>query len=706
MGFKELHIKQCYESGIDDIIEDFYVPVLGESIQYDRIAGFFSSSVLAIASRGLYGFINNKGKMRIITSPILNTDDANMIKKITDSYDSLVLEDFGIEVDKIEDEFVSNHVKALGWMLYNGLLEMKLAIVHNENGKICSASELNENGLFHQKVGILRDMEGNELSVIGSINESASAWVYNDEEFKVFKGWTDSRDYYLRDKQRFEEFWYGRRSNIKIYDLPQAIRNKIIQYSRDFYFESISIAHYRRKKLLSKNDNDISLFYYQEEALSKWGNNSYRLLFEMATGTGKTRTAIAGISRVKKKANKTVTIISTPQNTLSVQWKMELEKFALDFDVCTIIDGTINEWQKMLSKILLDNALGFANHVIIFTTHATASSEKFISTIQNDLSSDTLTIFVGDEVHWLGAKNNRKALLSLYKYRIGLSATPTRWFDDEGTQVLLDYFGNDSYEFTIHDALTKVNPLTGKHFLVNYFYHISTVSLNDVETMEYKKISMQMLRLQHRIKTDVEAHEKYERLLEKRAGILKNADAKYKELEKILDIIEKKNELYNIIIFVSPEQLERVMSILFDRDIIFHKLTESEGTKKEKKYGGLSEREYIINAFKSNQYKALVAIKCLDEGIDIPSASTGILMASSTNPREYVQRIGRIIRQDEGKSYANLYDICIDKIHGLEKEEIELEKRIKKKEAVRLNEIAENAINSADALKEIMNLKY
>lgn len=706
MSFRDLNIKSCYESGIDDIIEDFYVPVLSASMQYDRIAGFFSSSALAIASRGLHDFINHQGKMRIITSPILNSDDADIIEKIINSPNSMELEDLGVFVDNIEDEFESNHVKALGWMLYSGLLEMKLAVVQNENGKISSASELIGNGLFHQKVGVLTDRDGNQLSFSGSINESASAWVYNNEEFKVFKGWTDSCDYYLRDKQRFEEIWHGRRNNIKVYDLPDAIKNELIQYSRNFDIESISINHYRKKKQSLTKTNDISLFYYQEEALTKWKDNSYRLLFEMATGTGKTRTAIAGIARLKKSVNRTLTIISTPQNTLSAQWKIELDKFALGFDESAIIDGTIPQWQSVLSKILLNNAIGLADHVVIFTTHTTASSNKFISTIQSDLSRDTLAIFVGDEVHWLGARNNKKALLQLYKYRIGLSATPTRWFDDEGTLVLMEYFGNANYEFTIHDALTKTNPLTGKHFLVNYFYHISTVSLNEVETIEYKKVSMQLVRLQSRIKIDSETQEKYDRLLEKRASILKNADAKFEELEKILDRIEKKNELKNLIIFVSPEQIERVMKILFERNIIFHKLTEAEGTRKEKKYGGISEREFIIKAFKSSQYKALVAIKCLDEGIDIPSASTGILMASSTNPREYVQRIGRIIRQDEGKSFAYLYDICIDKIHGLDGEEIELERRIRKKESIRLTEIAENAINSADALKVIMNLKY
>lgn len=707
MSFKDLHIKTCYESGIDDIIEDFYIPVLGASVQYDRIAGFFSSSTLAIASRGLYGFIKNRGKMRLITSPILNTDDAAIIEKITNSSDSIELEELGFCVDNIEDEFVCNHVKALGWMLYKGYLEMKLAVVLNENGKTYSTKELNESGLFHQKVGVLRDIDGNELSFSGSINESASAWVYNDEEFKVFKAWSDSCDYYLRDKKRFEEIWNGQRSNIKVYDLPQAVKNKLIHYSKDFEIESISINNYRKRKRLSLNKvKEIPLFYYQENALDKWKNNSYRLLFEMATGTGKTRTAIAGISRIKQATEKSVTIISTPQNTLSKQWKTELEKFALGFDICTVIDGTVSNWQTILSRILLDNAVGFANHVVIFTTHATASSEKFISTIQNNLSTDSRTIFVGDEVHWLGASCYRKALLPQYQFRIGLSATPTRWFDDDGTQLLVDYFGNDSFVFSIHDALTEINPITGKHFLVNYYYHISTVPLNETETVEYRKLSMQLLRLRSRIKTDAEAQERYERLLEKRANIIKNANAKYEELERILDELEKKGELYNLLVFVSPEQIEKVMGILFARNIMFHKLTESEGTRKEKKYGGLSEREFIIKAFKSNQYKALVAIKCLDEGIDIPSASTGILMASSTNPREYIQRIGRIIRQDEGKSFANLYDICVDKIHGLEGEELELERKIKKKEAIRLTEIAENAINPADALKAIMNLIY
>ena len=190
------------------------------------------------------------------------------------------------------------------------------------------------------------------------------------------------------------------------------------------------------------------------------------------------------------------------------------------------------------------------------------------------------------------------------------------------------------------------------------------------------------------------------------ANITKNAVGKYDTLKEILGSLEKQNMLQDLIIFVSPEQKETVMEILYNRNIVFHNLTEAEGTRKEKKYGGISEREYIISQFKEKTYKALVAIKCLDEGIDIPSASIGILMASSTNPREYIQRIGRIIRQDENKTFAHLYDICVDKVEGLDGEELELERKIRQKETIRMSEIAENSINPVDVLEIITNLKY
>ncbi|MDE6552928.1 MAG: DEAD/DEAH box helicase family protein [Muribaculaceae bacterium] len=707
MTYKDIDIQACYESGTCDIVEDFYEPVLVSSVSYDRITGFFSSSALAIAARGLYGFIKNKGHMRLISSPILSSDDADIIRKVINTPEELTEDDLGINLSDLRNEFEENHISALGWMLKSGLLEIKLAVIINKNGGLCNFEEVKGNGLFHQKVGVLMDMEGNRISFSGSINETASAWVNNDEEFKVFKEWGNSHDYFVKDKTRFDEIWNGKRKNIKIFDLPSAIQNSLIKYSKDFDIEKISIKQYRKSKINMFNfeNSPITLFGYQAEALNLWKGNTYRLLFEMATGTGKTRTAVAGIARVLATSKKVVVIISTPQNTLSKQWKEnEIEMLNVIFDRSEIIDGTRRFWDKKLSDLLLENAAGFSNHVVIYTTHATSSSFKFTSIIEKELSKESVTLFVGDEVHWLGAKGLRRALLPRYDFRIGLSATPTRWFDNEGSVLIEKYFGNKKFVFSIHDALTEFNPLTGKHFLVNYYYYVSKVELNVDETIEYKKITQQLLSLKNKAELFPEVADRYERLLEQRANIIKNADAKYEALGKIIDDLNRKGRIENVIIFVSPQQINKVTEILIKKDVIFHKLTESQGTRPEKKYKGLSEREFIISKFKTGEYQTLIAIKCLDEGIDIPTANTGILMSSSTNPREYVQRIGRIIRQSEGKNFAYLYDICVGKITTLDNDEQKFENNIRKKEAMRLKEIAENAINTVDAIEVINSL--
>lgn len=705
MNFKDLDIKACYESGVDNIIEDYYVPVLGASVKYDRIAGFFSSSSLAIAARGLSDFIANGGKMRIITSPRLNNEDIDVVKKVAEDSPTLNLADFGIDVHNLENEFESNHVKALGWMLASGLLEMRLAIVYNDDGTVSNSDEVIENGLFHQKVGILRDKDGNELSFSGSINETASAWVNNDEEFKVFKEWTDAREYYIRDKERFEEIWNGKRKNVKVFNLPNAVKADIIKYSSDFNRESISLKKYHVEVLRNYNFRwDKNLFFYQANALNKWKANDYRLLFEMATGTGKTRTAIAGIKYLNETTKRLITIITTPQNTLSKQWKGEVEAQGLPFDESAIIDGSVPNWASLLTKLLYKNGVGLADHCVLYTTHMTASSDKFTTAFRACLQPGTEVLFVGDETHWLGARKLQKALLPEYKYRIGLSATPSRWFDDDGTAKLIIYYGSKNFEFTIKDALTEYNPITGKHFLVNYFYNISTVRLNDTETKEYADVSKKISRLWGMKGKDDETATRLDRLMEKRANIIKNAEAKYEELGRILDDMSKKGRIDNLIVFVSPQQIDRVKEILAEKGLIFHKLTEAEGTKPEARFGNKSEREHIISKFKSGDYQAIVAIKCLDEGIDIPTADAGILMSSSTNPREYIQRIGRIIRQSPNKKSATLYDICVDTIHNVDGEFSDIERKIRSKEQIRLKEIAANAINSIDALEVINSL--
>ena len=700
MSYLSLNIHNSYLAKKEDVILGFYEPVLKETKQYDRIAGFFTSSTLAVAARGLAGFIANQGRMRLLCSPILSKEDSILLKRIGENDPTLDLSDFNIDLGKIEDEFESNHVKALGWLLKEGFLDIRLAIVVDDCGKAMTKHEIEESGLFHMKVGIMTDIEGNRLSYSGSINETASAWTENCEQFKVFREWI-APDYFIDDQTSFEELWNGKVKDILIYDIPEAVAQSLIKYSADFDVDSISKSKYlsRRKQL-----ERISLFPYQKEAVEKWKKCNYQMLFEMATGTGKTRTAIAAIQYLMHVEERLIVIVSCPQTTLSEQWRSEIRKLGLQFDENHIIDGTNSNWKDDLSICLSSHNIGDANHCIFFTTHDTSSSETFLSIVNRRLRPNAKVLFVGDEVHWLGAREYRKALQERYQYRIGLSATPSRWFDDQGTKLLKNFFGNNSFEFSIKQALTTINPLTGKHFLVDYYYRLLSANLNEEESDKYREYTVKMAKLYAVRQDNPDSEDAYEACARARAKIVQNAESKYDILRTILDELKLKGRVQDLIIFVSPEQKEMVKEILIEKGIIAHQLTQEEKTKREKQYGNISERDYIIKLFKEKTYQAIVAIKCLDEGIDIPSASIGILMASSTNPREYIQRIGRIIRQDEGKSFATLYDIYVSEADGLPQDAQIVEESLRRKEKQRLIEIAENARNFGAVMAIIQTL--
>ena len=324
MNFKSLDIKPSYESGVGDIVRDFYEPVLSEAVLYDRISGFFTSTSLAVAARGMCNFIKNGGIIRLITSPILSSDDLEIIGKLIDRKGEIRCEDLGLDLSSLEDTLISDHVKAFGWLLSTRKIDVRLAILLGDNNKPITKDKILSAGLFHQKVGILTDSDGNHISFSGSINETASAWTKNDEEFKVFKEWDESSSYYYEDRERFNTLWEGRKRNVVIVDLPHAVKNELIEYSKDFDAEKISAKQYieRKRKQPSPFELDgISLFYYQKDALHKWKQSGFNMLFEMATGTGKTRTAIAGLNYMRHYHARTITVIACPQNALAKQWK-------------------------------------------------------------------------------------------------------------------------------------------------------------------------------------------------------------------------------------------------------------------------------------------------------------------------------------------------------------------------------------------------
>ena len=669
---KEVDIKFKYDSDKDDLVNGFYIPVLSNSVEYYRMSGYFSSSSLAISARGIEDFIINGGKMKLLYNAQLTKEDYEIIEKTNQDSVEYVERLFIEDLHNIEDQFIKNHVEALGWMLNNGFLEIKIAIPKDKKG------------IFHSKVGVLKDNEGNAISFSGSDNETAAGWLYNIEEFKVFKSWDPGEEKYVSsDLDTFFEYWDGVTNRTKVIDLPSAVKKELIEFAPISRKELVVVSKRTRRP--------IHLREYQDDAIDSWFAHDCRGIFEMATGTGKTITSLSAFKQLSSTKDKLVTVIACPQLHLIDQWIKDVENFHNG----RIIKASSKEkdWKHKLSALSRDFYMGLEDKVVIMTTHDTLSSEFFIKKIKK-IKSDKLLIV--DEAHGIGSSKRLKGLIEDYNYRLGLSATPKRWFDEEGTQAIYDYFGDVVFDFDIKRALSDINPDTGKTYLTPYYYYPIIVDLTSEEYSEYRDLSTKIAQAIARKKHNNEKIS-LSALCNQRQRIINNAENKYCEFRKLL---KEHKDIDKLIVYCSDKQIDKVQKILNEENIIpQHRFTHKESSSKTMKEL-FSERESILYNFEKGNYRALVAIKCLDEGVDVPVAENAIILSSTSNPREHVQRRGRILRNAPGKDYATIYDFLV-----FPKEKTDIGSKIMKKEIKRYKEFAELAINSLDCL-EILDKYY
>jgi len=695
MSLKDLRLKRSYDSDSDNILADFYIPALSTSFQYSRLTGFFSSTTLAVAAKGISGFIRNGGSIRLITGAAFSKQDIEAIKEAYEDPETVLEREALQELTNLENEFVKDHVRALGWMVANKRLRIKVAIVLDENEYPLAKKDVERQGIFHQKVGILEDLEGNYISFSGSDNESAHGWQGNIEEFKVFRRWVETeKAYFDADFLKFNKFWEGRASRTRIVDIPVAIEKKLIEIAPQD-IEEIDLDKWIENK---PQEIGFELRDYQNKAVQNWLKSRKRGVLEMATGTGKTITALSCLIETLKSEPKMLAVVSSPFMHLSEQWIREAERFGLQLDYI-IADSSRNKWRDKLVDGLLDVENGISPKLLVLTTHNTFSSDDFISIIKDShkRTPSLRLLVVVDEVHGIGAPERRKGLVEEYDYRLGLSATPKRWFDLQGTDRIFDYFGGVVFEFSLKDAIDA-------GFLTSYIYepHFTTLTAEEME--RYESETRKVARAYYRSKDENEKDEIFTLLCIKRQKIIRNASNKLIVFQQILDNLEKVN---HCLIYCSPRQIRDVQEILNRRNIIQHKFTESEGTRPEARFGGLSERDYLIKKFSEGVYRVLVSMRCLDEGVDVPPARIGIMLDNSGNPREYIQRRGRVLRKFPGKKYAIIHDIIVEPTlqPQTSRELGEIEKRIIRKELQRYREFAQTAQNGVDCLKLMENIE-
>jgi len=678
LDFVNLNIRRVYDSEEDDILHGFYIPVLANSNMYYRLAGFFSSSALAVAARGIKGLLKNQGEMKLVVGAAFRKEDVEAIRKGIEKPDEVIEKMCLRNLENIENEFIKNHISALSWLVAKGKLEIKIAVISDNKNFPLDKQTVDNLGIFHQKVGIFVDSDGKMISFSGSINETAKGWTENIEEFKVFRSWVESESIQFQsDLKKFQKFWDGKAHRIKIFNMPDAIKNAIIR----FVPSNVDDLELEPPPYIPTDKDKIQLRPYQHRAIEAWIKNGYRGLFEMATGTGKTYVAL-GCAKEIFKIKRMAIVISCPSKHLPQQWENEIQKFGIECKKIVAF-GNYHKWKDKLTDGIVDFNNNIYKTILIFTTHATAMREHFLEQI-NKINSDIL--FIADEVHWLGAPKLRKALNPKYKFRIGLSATPKRWLDKEGTHILDSFFGGTVFEFPLKRAIAE-------GFLVPYEYYPIFVSLTDEELDDYREKTKRIARLYDKAKEDEKKAELLEHLLRIRQDIIKGAREKIEAFERLMNTFE---EISHTLVYCNDHnQMNWVQDILSKIGVVHHEFTGEESEK---------ERKDLLDNFARGNYQILTAMKCLDEGIDVPPTKLAIILASSGNPKQYIQRRGRILRKYEGKEKAIIHDFLVvpNISESYDRELYEIEKKIFRKELKRYKEFAGMALNHLGALKIIM----
>ena len=675
----DLCFATSYNKAENDIANEFYLPCMRAANSYDRISGYFGSTIYIIAWDALKEFIENDGKIRVVCSPYISeADEAALIQGYKAKNDEILANAILKEMKGLmESPDLSAPSKLLAYLVVQGVIDVKLAI---PTGKESPTAKR----LFHDKVGIFKDAAGNMVGFRGSMNETFKGLSDdgNIESIDVFPDWMDQRDRerVVEADNFFSRLWNKCVSGIQLYEFPAAAK-EILRVKTDGikWQELLDEIRVSENKALKWKPGGGSASRiprkHQINALEAWEKNGRRGIFEHATGSGKTFTAICAINDALKKNE--IILVLVPSRDLLKQWNKELRETLTEMNVYYLLCGDNNSDWKKTGTLAAWSSNNKSSHRIIIATMDTACSDDFI----RKLNQGQHLMIVADEMHRMGSPRRRKIMQINSGARLGLSATPRRYGDPEGTSALFDYFGGIiPPPFTLEDAIKS-------GVLTRYFYHPQRISLSEQEQDKWDEITDEIKKIIARMGTDekasgnIDSNPRLKQLLITRSRIVKNAASKVPLAINLLKKIYKTGQKW-IVYCDNINQLKLVCNGARDVGLdAYEYFAEMEG-----------DRDTTLEYFSQNG-GILVSIKCLDEGVDIPSTTHALILASSQNPREFIQRRGRILRNSAGKIFAHLYDAIT--VPAVQEDENEKSLSIISAELARAIEFGENAENPA-----------
>ena len=720
MSLQDVSIKNEYRSLIDNVVQDFYIPLLERAKVYKRAVGFFSSSSLVEITKGIAAMAANGGKIQIVASPYLSEEDIEAIQKGYAERNSVIE---GAVLRQITGEKVDYYsmqrLNLLACLIAKGVLDIRIAYTEDKNGI----------GMYHEKMGLIEDEEGNVVAFSGSMNESATAMSINYETIDVFRSWGDQNEAdRVRLKQNaFFSIWNDSEPNIKVLEFPsisQALIDKYKKAPPNFNVDKEQFPprekHTRRYKdgniefltsaIGPRIPDNISLHDYQKEAIASWVGENYHGIFDMATGTGKTFTGLGAISKLSEDMNdKLAVIIVCPYQHLVEQWVEDIVRFNMK-PIIGFSSSPQKDWKQRLAKAVRDQKLRADKSFFCFVCTNATFTNDFIQEQKSKIHSPVLLVV--DEAHNFGAASYARLLDERFTYRLALSATLERHRDEEGTALLYSFFGKKCIEYSLERAIDEDK-------LTPYKYYPIVVHLNEDELAGYEQLSYEMSKCIIKGKNGKYKLNKHGEILAlRRARIVAGASEKLDALrEEIKPYIHDNNILVycgatNVLDDKSDcsssdagdvRQIEAVTRILgneFGMDV-------AQFTSKE----NMETRASIKEQFqRGDRLQAIVAIKCLDEGVNIPGIRTAFILASTTNPKEYIQRRGRVLRKAPNKPYAVIYDFVtlprpLDSVSSLTTEQAQRDLALVKNELARIKEFGRLSQNSMEANNLIWDIQ-
>lgn len=637
---REYDFQGEYSKLDNDVAEDFYMPCMRNSVQYDRLSGYFSSTIYILAWDALKIFIENGGHIRILCSPYLSEDDAQAIARGKCARSNAILEQSLRK--EIDGMLCQNDLRTpsvlLACLIMEGIVDVRILV---------GRSEMNANisKLYHDKAGVFVDEYGDAVGFRGSFNETYKG-LSNDgniESIDVFQSWDGGKDAGRVENIRisFDKLWNGEYDSIDVYDLPDQIKKAIKEATLgkkwQELIEEITVTRSNTEKWApDKKHKRITLKKHQINALEGWAKQGYRAIYQGCTGCGKTIIAISAIRHMLEK--KRTVLVLVPSKILLYHWQAEIRRVIADMDIKFLLcgdnnnawreNGTLHSWTGPSSRQLR----------VVIAMMDTAVSQDFL----NMLRQGEHLFVVADEVHRMGSPMRRRFFEIDAGSRLGLSATPKRYGDKEGTDALIDYFGNIlEPPYTLEDAIND-------KVLTPYFYYPRQVELTAQEQDDWDELTKRIQK-HYAMAMNNGSNPADDSFLQnmriQRARIIKKASNK-KQLA--IDIIRENYKPGQkwIVYCEDIEQLVELRNELRDTGYdAYAYYAEMPGDKEE-----------TLDYF-GRQGGILVSIKCLDEGVDIPSTTHALVLASSKNPREFIQRRGRILRKADKKYLAHLYDV-------------------------------------------------